>query len=383
MKFLFLAIALAAASAQAQAQVQDDSVRAVKEALEGLRPHAQEHRGTRGATEALTPVKHRLRDWAEAMLAAAGEHFDEDTLNRQFQESAAGAGWLCANGCPLTALGYADAPRVHRQGGFAVIQTSVGIACGFDDSAYLYEWRGAAGRSGSRQNDSRWTRIFATEQDHYTPAGYLPQTIYSVQVSPPDASGARIIVSLGSRPGCSNAFQPLYYRLWRMAPGSAKPALLLDASETAFIGFYPPARATLAANDVRIEFTAGGTGYGEGHQAERHFAISANGATQIEPIAPTPRDFVEEWLASPWKEAAKLSESPALEPLHAKLHRDDGMGDFPDPPQPCAGDATLWQIGIRLHGVEAKTYYLVRWRQPDHFTMAAISATRSKLCPQP
>lgn len=363
MKRLFVAISLACVRARAQ----DSGLNDLRPFLEARRPHAQEHKDTRGATAAVTSIKHMLRDWAEAKLTALDDHFDEDALNRGFQEAAARAGLLCRDGCPLTALGYADAPRVRRQGEFAVIQTSVGIACGYDDSAYLYEWSG-----------SRWQRIFATEQDNYTKAGYLPQTIYSVEISPPDASGARIIVSLGSRPGCSNAFQPLYYRLWRISSGG-KPKLLLDASETAYIGFYPPVRATLSANDVRIEFTAGGTGYGEGHQAERHFEISANSARRVEPIAPTPRDFVEEWLSAPWKDAVKFSESAMLEASHDKLHRTDGMGDFPDAPVQCANNANLWQIGIRLPGVEAKTYYLVRWRQPDHFTLAGIG--EHALCP--
>jgi hypothetical protein len=356
-KRLFLAIGLASAGAWAQPA----GLQGAEMALAALRPHAQDHKDTRGATNALAPIKHALRGWAEAKLAAAGQNFDEDSLNRESQAAAANAGLLCPDGCPLTALGYADAPRVHRQGEFVVIFTSVGIACGYDDSAYMYKRSGLA-----------WTRIFQTEQNDYTKSGYLPQTIYSVDVSPPDATGARIIVSLGSKPGCSNAFQPLYYRLWRIAPG-ANPKLLLDASETAYIGAYPPARVTLSSNDVRVEFTAGGTGYGEGHQAERHFQISANVARQIEPIAPTPRDFVEEWLAAPWKDVAKFSESASLQPLHDKLHRPDDVGDFPDPPLQCTNDSNLWQIGIRLHGVEAKTYYLVRWRQPDHFTMAGIS----------
>lgn len=332
----------------------------VRAALEALRPNAQEHRDTRGATAALTPIKHGLRDWAEAGLIGLVE--GEDHFNRQFQDAAAKAGLLCPDGCPLTALGYADAVRVRRQGEFLVMLTSVGIQCGYDDSAYLYQ-----------RHDRTWRRIFETEQNNYTPKGYFPQTIYSVQVSPPDPTGARLIVTLGSKPGCSNAFQPLYYRLWRIASNSANPKLLLDSSETAYIGAYPPALATLSSTDVRIEFTAGGTGYGEGHQAERHFSVNAAGAKQVEPIAPTPRDFVEEWLAAPWKQIAPLSESPSLEAWHTKLHRDDGMGDFPETPVQCSNDPSLWQIGIRLHDVSGETYYLVRWRQPDHFTLAEIA----------
>jgi hypothetical protein len=332
----------------------------LRAALKPLR--RQPHRDTRGATPALTTIKHRLRDWAEVRLASFPRNGDEDALNREFQEALGNAGLLCPDGCVFTALGYVDPVRVRRQGEFLTVQTSVGIACGYDDSAYVYEWRAG-----------KWQRLFETEQTNYTKSRYLPQTIYAVQVSAPDASGARLVLSLGSRPGCSDAFQPLYYRLWRIGSRASQPKLLLDASETAYMGEYPPVHATLLPDDLRIEFTAGGTGYGSGHQAERHFKVLLTSVQEVEPIAPTPRDFVEEWLAAPWSRSATLAESPSLQSWHTKFHRDDGMGDFPDPPVPCSSDPSLWQIGIRLHGAEGKTYYLVRWSQPDHFTLADIA----------
>jgi hypothetical protein len=333
----------------------------LRAALESLRAQTQEHRDTRGATPALTTVKHRLRDWAEARLASFGQTGDEDALNRELQVALLNAGLLCPNGCMFTSLGYVDQVRVHHQDEFLTVQTSVGIACGFDDSAYVYAWNAGA-----------WRRIFTSEQNVYTKAGYLPQTIYAVQISERDPAGLRFVMTLGSRPGCSDAFQPLYYRLWRVG-SSGPPKLLLNSFETAYMGDYPPVHATLSLHDVRIEFTAGGTGYGEAHQADRHFEIRGNSVMQIEPIAPTPRDFVEEWLAAPWKQSLKLAESASLQPWHIKFHRDDGRGDFPDRPVHCASDSSLWQIGIRLHGVDGKTYYLVRWSQPDHFTMADIA----------
>jgi hypothetical protein len=143
--------------------------------------------------------------------------------------------------------------------------------------------------------------------------------------------------------------------------------------ETAFVGDYPPVKGTVSVNDVRIQFTAGGTGYGSSHQAVRHFEVRGNAVKQVDPIAPTPRDFVEEWLAAPWKQSASRSASPSIEVWHRKMHRDDGMGDFPDPPVQCSNERELWQIGIRLHGVSTETFYLVRWREPDGFTMTDIA----------
>lgn len=335
---------------------------ALRATLETLHRHRLENADTRGAMPVLTVAKHQLRDWVEGRLAKFDAAFNDDAINRDFQDALAGL--HCPDGCVSSALGFVDPVRLHREGEFLIVQTSVGIRCGYDDSAYAYRWNGRG-----------WTRVFETEQDVYTKTGYRPQTIYSVQISEPDAEGGRLVLTLGSRSSCADAYQPLYSRLWRIGASAAKvkQKLLLDATETIFAGDYPPAKGTVSPNDARIEFIAGGTGYGSSHQAVRHFEVRGNIVNQVDPIAPTPRDFVEEWLSAPWKDSAPRSESPALEIWHRKLHRDDGMGDFPDPPLRCSSDPELWQIGIRLHGVSTETFYLVRWRQPDRFTMSEIA----------
>jgi hypothetical protein len=94
--------------------------------------------------------------------------------------------------------------------------------------------------------------------------------------------------------------------------------------------------------------------------------------SQVDPIAPTPRDFVEEWLAAPWAESEGRAASRALEQWHRKLHRDDNQGDFPDDPIHCSGGDELWQVATHLEG-EPTHYFLVRWRRPDKFTMVQIS----------
>jgi hypothetical protein len=352
------------------AAAQTDSLAALRATLETLRRHGDENPETRGATADLTPAKHQLRDWVEQRLTKLGAAGDGDALTRESQEALGRAGLLCPDGCVHTALGFVDQVRLRRDGEFLTVLTSVGIRCGYDDSAYVYRFITEPGIG------QKWTRVFETEQNVYTKTGYRPQTIYAVQISSADASGTRLALTLGSRPGCSGAFQPLYYRIWRIGgakPQETKQNLLLDGMETAYVGDYPPVKGSISVGDVRIEFTAGGTGYGSGHQAARHFEIRGRAVKQVDPIAPAPRDFVEEWLNATWKESAARSESASLESWHRKLHRDDGMGDFPDPPLQRSNDRELWQIGIRLHGVPTETFYLVRWRQPDRFTMSAIA----------
>ncbi|HEY1757774.1 MAG TPA: hypothetical protein VGG72_20550 [Bryobacteraceae bacterium] len=356
------ALLLLCSAAPAQEDSLAGSLGALRATLEMLRQHRNDHPETRGATADLTLAKHQLRDWFEKRLATFDTSSNEDAINREFQDALADL--RCPDGCVTTALGFADPPRIHREGEFLIVRTSLGIRCGYDDSAYVYQ-----------RNGKEWKRIFETEQNVYTKTAYRPQTIYAVHISAQGPNGGRLVLTLGSRPGCSDAFQPLYYRVWALG----KPKPLLDAEETAYMGDYPPVTGSVSPNDVRIEFTAGGTGYGLGHLAVRHFEMRGNAVKQIDPIAPTPRDFVEEWLAASWKQISTRSESPSLESWHRKLHRDDGLGDFPDPPVQCSSDPALWQIGIRLHGVPAETFYLVRWRQPDRFTMLTIA--EHPVCP--
>ena len=349
---------------------QDPGLAPLSATLVPMRPHGDQrsdvNRETRGATPRLTVAKHQLRDWVESKLAGFGENDNEDLLTRDLGERLLAAMLICEPRCPTSSLGYLDAVRIGREKEFLVVRTSLGIWCGYDESAYVY-----------RFSSGRWQRVFEIEQDDYRPGHYHPQSVHAVQISAADSRGNRLLMSLGSQPGCSSGFQPVYYRVWRI--GGDRWKLLLDRSEFANVGDYPPVKGSVSAEDVRVEMTLGGTGYGSSHQAIRHFAIRGDRAEQIDPIAPTPRDFVEEWLDAAWSRGAGWSESPqALKAWHEKLHRTDGMGDFPGPALKCA-QPDLWQVSAHLHDAP-EVYYQVRWKQPDHFAMVAISDRASPDC---
>ena len=197
----------------------------------------------------------------------------------------------------------------------------------------------------------------------------FPRASREFKSPPADREGNRLLLSLGSQPGCSSAFQPVYYRVWRIGHGAK---LLIDKSEFANVGDYPPAKGSVGPADVRVELTMGGTGYGSSHQAVRHYTTQGDKVEQADPIAPTPRDFVEEWLSAPWAQSATRSDSAALKAWHEKLHRDDGMGDFPGPTVACSSSPELRQVSTHLHDAP-EMYYLVRWREAGHSTLAGVS----------
>jgi hypothetical protein len=189
--------------------------------------------------------------------------------------------------------------------------------------------------------------------------------LHAVHISDADRDGARLILTLGTPTGCHGAFVPVYYRVWR----ASTP--IFDKSETLNDEGEPPVIGRVTPDDLLVEFSAGGTGYGFTHKALRHYEIHDAEVTQTDPIAPTPRDFVEEWLAPPWQDSAGRSDSPALREWHAKLHREDGQGDYPEPALGCGNDPSLIEIATHLED-SPMHYFLVRTKQPLRFTMASV-----------
>lgn len=340
---------------------QDQQLAAIRTNVLALRQHPDDHRETRGATAQLTVVKHQLRDWIEFHLSTFAQGGTERVLTEVLHAGLRDAKLFCDDDsqCFPSSLGFLDDIQVSRDGEFLIFETAVGIWCGYDYSAYVYQWSG-----------SRWLRIWESEQDTYTEKEYLPQIIHTVHISAPDSGGNRLLLTLGSKPGCASAFQPVYYRVWQMNERQRTSRILLQESELANVGGDPPIRGKVSPDDVLVGFEMGGTGYGSSHQAVRHYEVRAGTVKQVDPIATTPRDFVEEWLSLPWTQSASRSESPTLKDWYLKLHRDDGMGDFPEPAIHCA-NPDLWQISTHLHE-SPEAYYLVRWQAPYHFVMAGV-----------
>lgn len=332
--------------------------------LRQLRDHLDEHRATFGATPELTAAKHQLRDWVESRLAGLTERADMRAFTQTLHTALGGAGLLCNDlneECDWNFLGYVDDVRVSRAGGFLIVVTAMGIWCGYDESAYVYAWEG-----------QQWRRVWEHEQNIYTNPDYLPQMIHDVQLSSPDATGGRLLVTFGSQTICGGAFKDIYARAWRMDADS-RSARVLDWTAHANDA-YPPIQGRVLPDEVLFAFTAGGLLSGEVHTAVRHFKIDHGAATQVEPIATLPRDFVVEWLSAPWEESRARSESPSLEARHAELHRNDGVGDFPEPTVRCTAGTDVWQVGTHLYE-GPKRYFRVRWRSPYRFTMVGIGDT--------
>ena len=404
---LFLLAALLGASTASGA---DDTLAPVSEALAKVR-------ATRGANKdrdagpELTLVKDRLRAWVESQLPPAPTTGDTAHpifwndphvvagLSQRLSKTLDGAGLTC--GLPNISdrctdrddrnfendRGYLGPVEVSwlDSGRYLLVETMVGVRCGFDDSAYVYQ----------RGKGQKWTLLLATEQNRYDEKAYAPQAITSVQVSPSRSSLGEpaeppLVLTLGYSLSCSGSWQVLYSRLWRASRSMVAPPTLIDRQDTLFIGNESLGSARLRNEDLLIEFD------GSSIDADRlvrdhvrHYLIKpADKLERIAPVALNPDDFVDEWINSDWAEAAHWI-APGASTSLEKFHRiaPGRLGQFDGTAKRCRADPTLWQVNFSIEEAKAgkkdadpPSHFLVRWMAPYRFTLIKAQRTPFPRC---
>jgi hypothetical protein len=345
----------------------------------------------RGATPELMTVKHRLRDWIESRLVGLEEDGDEQAFAAQLNDALRRAELFCRSTgkdapdrCAerdnyWDATGFLRPIRLDRQQGMALaVRTTVGILCGSDDSAYVYEWR-----------HRRWQRLWQSEEAIERGKDYEPQVITGVRVSWPDkATKRRLVLSLGHWDWCTSNFHPVVFRLWRVAPTGAKSELLVDEAPFAYFGVHdPPIEGSVGKNDALVEFTTVSLDINIfSYETVRHFKIAGAGVKRVDPIALSPRNFTEEWLKGDWAESATWSvpaRRPTLQSWHAKAHSDHSGAQYVGAPGHCTKNLDLWQVGIDFSNSDKSlgvVYFLVRWQPPYHFEMVDVTTTPRADC---
>jgi len=375
LRFILAALLLRCAPAFADAGL--DAIRASVMSMRGKPTNA----GPRGATAELTNAKHLLRDWAELQVVKLPRDGDaaalQKNLNSQLRQSGLTCSWTPADKAPCpdwSQLGYVGDVQFHWSSGFLVLLTGVGIECGYDESAYVYSW----------SNES-WRRVWQNEQNAYTEKKYKPQSIEKVLISVDASGNDYIALTLGTQSWCESNWHDVYFRAFHMGAAAAP---LIDEAQLANVE-DEPLNGSVRHDDVLVEFT--GQSLTSGNlirTAVFHYRIEGNAARRIDPLALSPLDFVDEWLAAKWKEAASWSESANLTRMragHDQLHR---SGEPIEPTMRCPTLYNVWQVGIDFSdSAEAgenlgKVYFLVRWTPPYVFRMVRVSNAPSPACTQ-
>ena len=168
--------------------------------------------------------------------------------------------------------------------------------------------------------------------------------------------------------------------------------MLVDGRHDAFLGSFWPIAGAVTAGDFLVEFRARSIDGGiHSRAAIFHYRIDREKVTRVDPLALSPRDFVEEWLTHEWvKEAADWSEGgsrPSRRDWHLKLHKDFVSGSNAIPTRHCASSPDLWQVAFDFSEPPTPwdkppvaTYFLVRWRPPYRFTMVRVGSQPDLRC---
>lgn len=206
---------------------------------------------------------------------------------------------------------------------------------------------------------------------------------------------------MGGNPWCYSAWSAgLYYRLWRIGPDTTHPKLLLD--ETGRNVYGGEGRGAVGTDDVLFEFHVGSVDLlVHNHPQQRHYRVERDKVTQIDPVALTPRDFVDTWLSDPWEVSARRSDggnSVKLNQFHKTLGGPGNVGLFEDMPRGnapadflrhCLDDPLTWQVRFFPYkerpaiATENPVYFLLRWQKPYQFTMLDIRNGPFTACTQP
>ena len=368
----------------AAASAQDAQLQALHATLVKVHSHAsEENLGTLGATPDLTIAKHQLRDWIEVQLATLKDLQNMAATSTRINKALESVG-ITDSKDDQNLLGSLGDVRFSSEGGLLIVTTAVGVLCQFDESAYAYE-----------SSNGKWKRIWESEQNDYSPKKYAPQHIDAVHVwqswKDGQKDGPPFVMTLGNFWGCASTWHPVYYRVWRIDPSG--PRLLIDDSEDAWLRTETYIVGSIGQDwrerspvDVLIEFTERSIDGGvHNREAIRHFLIEGDRVRRVDPVALSPRDFVDEWLTHPWSEAVTWSASPILQQWHRKLHSDFVAGEFESPAMHCQ-TPDLWQVVVAPSNArknfepEPDVYFLVRWSPPYHFTMVEIGDKAWRHC---
>ena len=360
-----------------------EALRATLIPMRGKQP--DEATGPRGATPQLTVAKHQLLAWLDSRLGSLSREVDSLEVQRNLNIEIRDAGLSCEESakspCPdWTLSGFVGRVAINWRAAFLVVTAGMGIECGYDESAYIYSWNG-----------QKWVRVWQNEQNTYTKEGYKPQTLQSVLISPYNRANDYLVLTLGSESWCSSNWHDVYYRAFRLGPDQdAQP--LVSGSEWTAVGFrYPPILGSISNDDVLIEYLRPSIDTGiMTREGVFHYEIQHGQVRRTDPFALSPRDFVDEWLKTDWRESSTWSEGAnrrAMLDWRGKFDKEGMTGEFLYPTMHCQATPDLWQVGLALtpsgesaNAKPTQAYFLVRWRPPYRFRMVSVTDKPSPDC---
>jgi len=354
------------------------AVRTARTELAAVPLEADETQVPPPASQAIEKVKDRLRAFVRAEMACAPASPDVAAL-ADAMAARSGFFTVVAPGQPAPeppdrhggSLDYA----VHRVDGhpamLAVVAT-LGIKCGSDSMLMLYE----------RAKGGGWRELMVRRAGPYSEVkGGWGDLRFAV--SPKDAQGRWFVATVSTTPWCTSAWQGLPFELARPGPAPDRPNVFFRGKGTIYLGDEED--LVVRAERDAFELRHTGASLDPAVHSRRHvrrYAVSGDSVRRVQPVAENVRDFVDEWIVSPWPEARDWSgRDPELARVHARLHPDHyGPLDEFASIRACAGGLTQVEIGA---DEGPGWFFLVRGGDDGPWTMEQVARRAAAGCAGP
>ncbi|HEX8469089.1 MAG TPA: hypothetical protein VF620_14925 [Allosphingosinicella sp.] len=321
-------------------------------------------------------LKDRLRDFVRTMMACAPSSVEPAAL---------AAAMAQRGGISEGATGDAIPPPPDRHGSLAAFEVSrvdahpdmlavvatVAIKCGSDSMLILY-----------RREGGRWNEVMVRRSEPYSEVkGGWGDLRFAV--SPRGSDGNWFVATVSTTPWCTSAWQGMPYELARPGPAADRPNVFFRGRNTIYLGNEDD--LVLKAEPGAFEIRNDGSSLDPEILIRRHvrrYAVSGESVRRVQPVAENVRDFVDEWISSPWAEARGWSgPDPALAGAHSAVEaaRHETLGGFGSV-RACPGGTTE----VRLDDRSGPNWFLlVRGGAGGPWTLERAARRPSKGCTGP
>ena len=262
--------------------------------------------------------------------------------------------------------------RPRSQPDLAAVTAKFQIECGEDTVLMIFAFGKGA-----------WREILHAQSKPYKSIADAWAT-FDYAISPADDQGKWYVLEKSIAPWCSSTWSTIRYAVLRPGPASVNPKVVLSRSDSIWFGGDDVGTLKAERNNFEVRFHAESIDTGVHNRVwVRHFRIDDNSIRRIAPVALSPRDFVDEWIVSPWDEAIGWSvDSPNLARMHARLsqHKYHDSYNY-DSAIRCPGAHPHYQIAVDSDETNENFYFLVSGDLD--YRMEAISMAPNPSCRGP
>jgi hypothetical protein len=259
-------------------------------------------------------LKDRIREFVRTMMACAPASVEPAALAAAMAQRGGVSAGTTGDAVPPPpdrhgSLVAFEVSRVEAHPDMLAVVATVAIKCGSDSMLMLY-----------RRTRTGWEELMIRRAQPYSEVRGGWQDL-RFAVSPGDAQGNWFVATLSTTPWCTSAWQGMPYELARPGPAPDRPNVFFQGRSVIYLG--NEGDLLVKAERDAFEIRHDGASLDPEILVRRHvrrFAVSGDTAHRVQPVAENVRDFVDEWIDSPWGDAQSWSApAAALGRTHARL----------------------------------------------------------------